>query len=585
MHRKREQGFILVTVIMVLALVAIIGATLLVKSTSEMRQSGNSELQARARGYAEAAQADMFYNFANPGLLAINTIFTPYADAFALSSNSAAITPIIPSSAFSAILMAVQTAFPNISNNGTGYTSVSNVVFRSLRSDPGSFNLNGQAYYLDYSITGNGALGDNKRQVITEGTLRINLGRSSLNQFILLANDGGSGPNGTSGFFDTSSVYDGPVHVNQNLALSGSPTFRAGLTVSGPSIFMNDAVGCNGFTFVQVTGQQASPGGCTTPNTYGQGVQYGTPIINLPTNATSQARAALGQDSTDLTPLSISNTCVSLGLSASCVSVPKGVYVPRNGGTVAGGIYIQGNADVTLSTLGALQVYTITDETGTTTTITVDYVAKTTTYVSSPGLPTVLTGVPNGQLFVSGNITSLKGPPRTGALPSPAPTTSIPAVVPPAIASQSKLNIASGGSVNVTGDVTYTDDPRTTPTAQNVLGIISGSDSVVVGDAAPNDLYITGAVLAGASGRGLGVQSPGRSPARGAIHLLGSLAEDTDQLRGQVDNNGVPTAGYADDFKFDQRFFNGAVAPPFFPATTKFAVQTGWPIQRTWNEQ
>ena len=46
MHRKREQGFILVTVIMVLALVAIIGATLLVKSTSEMRQSGNSELQA-----------------------------------------------------------------------------------------------------------------------------------------------------------------------------------------------------------------------------------------------------------------------------------------------------------------------------------------------------------------------------------------------------------------------------------------------------------------------------------------------------------------------------------------------------------
>ena len=585
MQRKREQGFILITVIMVLALVAIIGATLLVKSTSEMRQSGNSELQARARGYAEAAQADMFYHFANPGLLAINTIFTPYVDAFALSNNSAATTPIIPSSAFSAVLTAVQTAFPNISNNGTGYTSVSNVVFRSLRSDPGSFSSNGQAYYLDYSITGNGALGDNKRQVITEGTLRINMGRSSLNQFTLLANDGGSGPNGTSGFFDTSSVYDGPVHVNQNLALSGSPTFKAGLTVSGPSIYMNDAVGCNGFNFVQVTGQQASPGGCTTPNTYGQGLQYSTPVINLPTNARSQARAALGQDSTNLTPLNTSDTCVSLGLSSSCPSVPSGVYVPSSGGNVAGGIYVQGNADVTLSTLGASQVYTITDETGRTTTITVDYVAKTTTYRPSSGRRTVLNGVPNGQLFVSGNVTSLTGPPRTGPLPSPAPTTSTPAVVPPAIASQSKLNIASGGSVNLTGDVTYTDDPRTIPTAQNVLGIISGSDSVVVGDAAPSDLYITGAVLAGSSGRGLGVQTPGRAPARGAIHLLGSLAEDTDQLRGQVDNNGVPTAGYADDFKFDQRFFNGAVAPPFFPATTKFAVQTGWPIQRTWNEQ
>jgi hypothetical protein len=348
---------------------------------------------------------------------------------------------------------------------------------------------------------------------------------------------------------------------------------------------MNDAKKCSGFAFVKVTGQQASPGGCTTPNTNGQGLQYNTPKIDLPKNAFSQARAALGQNITDLTSPDNNSICVSLGLVSPCGSVPKGVYIPSKTGTVSGGIYVQGDADVTLSTVGPVQIYTVKDENGKTTTISVDYAAKTTTYVSLPGLPVVLAGVPNGQLFATGNITSLKGPARTGALPSPAPTTSIPSVIPPAIASQTKLNIASGGSVTLTGDVTYTDDPRTTSGAQNVLGIISGNDNVTVGDTAPANLYVTGAVLAGSNGKGLGVKSPGQTPARGAIHLYGSLAEDTDQLRGQVDGNGNATAGYADDFKFDQRFVNGAVSPPFFPATTVFAVQTGWPIQRTWNEQ
>ncbi|GMA15364.1 DUF4900 domain-containing protein (plasmid) [Deinococcus metallilatus] len=588
MQRNKQDGFILVTVLMVMVLIALVGSTLLIKSTSELKQSGNSEGQARARGYAEAAQADMFYTLANPGLGYINDAFTPYVNAFARSNSKAEETAIVPASAYPAVLAAIQAAFPALASPSTltaaSYTSTIN--FRSLRADEGSFNRNGQTYYLDYSITGVATANGNKRNVVTEGTMRINLGRQSLNQFILLADDGGSGSNGTSGFFDTSSTYDGPVHVNKNWALSGSPTFLAGATTASSYVWMNNARGCRGFNFIRVTGQQASPNGCTAPNTNNKGLRYNADEIDLPKNAFSQARAALGMDATNLDEPNNGQTCQALrDYLSNCSSIPNGTYVPSNSGRVTGGIYVQGDASVTLSTSGALQIYTIKDQNNRTTTITVNYAANTTTYVTGTSLPRVLTGVPNGQLYVSGNITALSGPARTGNLPNPAPTDKVPSMVQPALAPKTQLNVAAGGQVTLTGDVTYTDDPRQVATAENVLGIISGTGHVMVGDAAPKDIYVSGAILAGADGKGLGVQSPNQVPAKGAIHLLGSLAESTDQLRGTVNNDGQSIAGYADDFHFDQRFFNGAVAPPFFPATTKFGVQTGWPIQRTWNEK
>ncbi|OLV16864.1 DUF4900 domain-containing protein [Deinococcus marmoris] len=586
MHSQKNQGFILITVLMVMALIAVIGTTLLIKSTSELKQSSNSEGQARARGYAEAAQADMFYDLANPGLISINDAFTPYVNLFSQSNANPSVTPIVPASAYQSVLASIRGAFPPLNSPGslTAGTYTSTINFRSLRADEGSFNRNGQTYYLDYSINGAANTFGNRRNVVTEGTMRINLGRQSLNQFILLADDGGSGSNGSSGFFDTSSTYDGPVHVNKNWALSGNPTFLAGATTSSSFIWMNDAKKCAGFTFVKVSGQQASPGGCTTPNTNGKGLQYNKDPIDLPKNAFSQARASLGLDEKDLSAPSKAETCQGLGLTTCPNTLSKGTYLPANGNIVSGGIYVEGNASVTLSTSGPLQLYTIKDQNNKITVITVDYQANTTTYLNPSGVTKVLTGIPNGQLYVSGMITALSGPPRTGLLPGTLEPGKVPAVIPPAIAAKTQLNVAASGQISLTGDLTYKDDPRQVANAQNVLGIISGTDHVTVGDAAPDDIYVSGAVLAGANGRGLKVQTPNGGRPRGAIHLLGSLAESEDQIRGQVTQSGTPSAGYADDFRFDQRFFNGAVAPPFFPATTKFGVQTGWPIQRTWNE-
>lgn len=582
---SRQHGFILITVLLTLVLIATIGTTLLLKSTSELQQVGNSQALAQARASAEAGQADMFFAVANPGVAVITRVIKPYSDAFASSNGNAATTSIIPNSAYSTVLANIKAQMPDLVGTANGINSLSSITFRTMRTDTGGYVRTGtsqvQPYFIDYSITAQGTQGVNKRTVTTEGTIKILLGRLPLNQYILLANDGGGGTDGRSGWLDSTSSYDGPVHVNRNLSLSGTPTFSAGLSLASDSVFMNTS--CTSFTFVTVRGQQSS--GCTVPNTGGNGIQYSVPTVALPTNAASQNRAALGLDSTDLTQPSPAEICTALTL-VPCTSVPNATYVPIRNGRPSGGIYLQGNGQVTLSTLAGRQIYRLTDASNRVTTVTTDYVANTTTVVTPSGASTTYPGLLNGQVYVTGDLTSLSGPARTGALPIPLPASSVvPSVIPPALAPLSQLNIAAGGAVNVTGDVTYSDDPRTVNNAQNVLGIISGTKNVNIGTTAPRDVYLQAAILTGAAGTGLGVVNPNSGGVRGSIHLLGSLAEDTDQIRGYTNNSGTPVSGYSDDLHFDQRFTNGAVAPPYFPATTRFAVQTSFPIQRSWTER
>ena len=581
-------GFILPVALFTMVILLLLGTTMLVKSTSEMNQAGNSQYASQARGQAEAAQADMFTQMANPGPGIVNATLLPYLLSFQSSGANSKTTPIIPSSSVGSILASLQSSFPTISNTQTTppSTTQASIVFRSLRPDVATFAGGlGQVYYLDYSIVGRGTSGQNVRTVTTEGTMRINLGRAPLNIYSLLADDGGSG--GTTfngGFFDSSASFNGPVHFNRNLALTGSPQFLKGLTVSESTVFMNNATNCSNYAFTRIGGSTSSPSGCTSVNTGGAGITYSTPVIPLPTNARSQGRASLGLNPLDTSAISGSEACASLSLGSGCNSVPNGTYLPRSGTQMTGGIYVQGDANVTLSIVAGNQVYTIQDGSGTST-ITVNTVTNTTTLVKN-NIPTVLTGVPNGQLYVSGNITGLGGPARTaGSLPTPLPTSTVPAIIPPAIASATALNVAAGGQVKISGDLTYQDNPIANPNAKNILGVISGTGNINIASTAPSDIYIQGALLTGTAGTGLGVDNYNTIGNKGGIHLLGSLAESTDQIRALANGSGGVATGYADDFNFDQRFASGAVSPPFFPATTVFSVTAGWPIQRTWAEQ
>lgn len=590
----QTHGFALVSALAVMTLVLLITFTLVTTSTSELFQTNSSQGLVRARALAEASVAQATATLVNDGVTQVNTVLKPYVDTFASSGQDAASADIVPVSAYPTVVTQLNSTVKSnasVTAPDNGGSAQGSVVFRNFRLDKASRNKEGQTYYVDYELNGTGTSGKHRRNVETTGTLRLVLGRQYLNQYVLLADDGGftqgncwmSGGrqfcNG-GGFFGTGNTFDGPVHFNKNVAFRGNPRFNYGVTVASPTNFMYDCVA----RAYQVTASQTT--GCTTPDYGGYGKQHVSDTVPLPTNAFSQGRAALGLNAGQTGALTNSEICQAIGQNQNCTPA-SGVYVPRSGSAVKGGIFIQGDAqDVQLSVNGQNQVYTVTGANNVVTRIEVNYGSNTTT-VTTGNQVTNLTGVPNGQLYANGSIRSLRGPARTGAVPSPSPALP-PTQVPPALAAESKLNIASSGDVRIQGDLTYTEDPRTVPDAKNVLGIISGSGNVLVGTGAPNDVYIMGSILAGGSGKGLlveGIDNPAVVyGARGKLNLLGSLAENTDPLRA-ITSGTQTVKGYDDSFAYDKRFLNGGAVPPYFPATTKFTATTFWPKQNTWDEK
>ncbi|UQN09992.1 DUF4900 domain-containing protein [Deinococcus sp. QL22] len=571
-----QQGYILVTALVFMAILMLLGTLMITGSVSGIQQAGGFSGLVRTRAAAEAGQASSAFDLRESIITDLNTILKPYADSFAASKFDAKVTPIVADFQYKSVEISLN-SLPTVVKSGSleGVTYTSKVVFANFRADQ-EYTAIGQTYYVDYKVESIGKQNKFTRRTATNGTLAIQMGRKYLNQFLLLADDGGSEERN---YFTTDMNYDGPVHVNKNWMFTGQPRFSLGATTAAREVKMTD---CKGKSFL-VSTQSLPP--CTTPDWGNRSLQYGQSSIELPTNSASQKAISLGPNFKG-TVSTIKDVCDALGVKDNdCKSaVPTGVYLPP-----AGGLYIQGNAEIIMSKTAAEQVYTVKQGT-TVTTITVNYVTKRTKIVSGT-TTTERDGVPNGQLYVEGEITSLKGPERTGALPSSLPATAVPSQVVPALHPLSQLNIAATSNIVLTGDLTYTDDPRQVVGAKNVLGLIAGTGSVLIGNDArnaPSDIYIHAAILAGAANKGFGVMDVRRAPAQGSIHLLGSVAASKEPPRGvfSFQSDGLPKliGGYGDDFSFDQRFLNGGTVPPNFPATSRFEAKTALPTQTDWTE-
>lgn len=588
-----QQGFAIVLVLCLMAVMMMILTMVLVTSTSNLTQADGYSKLSQVRAVADAGQASANYAMTEQALPLINVMLTGYVTAFARSGSSAKTAPIIPISAYPTVLtnlnaMTVVDPSGSVGSGTDAATFSTDTTFSNFRADQASFTNSGQTYYVDYKLSSTGNKGQFKRTINAAGTLRIRLGRQYLNQFLMLADDGGSQQ---GNFFATGMDYNGPVHINKNWQFFGQPTFSLGATTASSTVGMYT---CTAGDFVQVSTQSTD---CAQPNWNGSGLTYNAPTVNLPPNAFSQQNAALGLDPANTVVPTNTALCLQVNVTLPCPPV-NGVYLPATGG-----IYVKGNASIVMSvTAGNAQVYDITVDDNTTR-IVVDYVAgttvKTTNVAVNPSTlamtptsisaTTTRSGAPNGQLYVDGAIVGLKGPPRTGSLPNPVPTASVPTQILPAIARDTQLNVAAKTTIAVTGDVTYQDDPRSVADAKNVLGLMAGEGDIQIAASAPNDVYVHGAVIAGSTGSGFSAQNYDSRGLSGGIHLLGSMAEAVDPPRGvaYIDRTGVIQMqnGYGDDFKFDQRFLNGAVAPPFFPATSLFQAQTAWPTQSNWQEQ
>ena len=265
--------------------------------------------------------------------------------------------------------------------------------------------------------------------------------------------------------------------------------------------------------------------------------------------------------------------------AATCTPVTAPVAPVKAGpsGCISGGgIYVKGNATVTLqaSVVGGntVQIFTIVNN-GATTTITVDPVGQITTFVTG-GNTQVLTGVPSNlncnppteavMVYVDGNITSLAG----------AGTASI--------QDNSAVTVTANGDMTVTGNITYKTEPVTltqnqipgTPadtlitlpagSSQQVLGLFTanGNVNLAVGSSGQN-LEIDASIAAiGGAGTG-GLVNTGNSI--NTLNIVGGRIQST------IQNIGATTRNVF----FDRRFAAGGFAPPWFPSTTITSTPTG----------
>ncbi len=260
--------------------------------------------------------------------------------------------------------------------------------------------------------------------------------------------------------------------------------------------------------------------------------------IELPASTSIQANAAWG--------------------STSGHPTSQGVYV-----NAAGGIYVNGNASVLLECPSAhVQVVKITQG-STTTQINLDLQNNLRTLVSLSGSFTY-SGLGTGVLFVTGDITSLKG--RVAD--------SITGSTPVKSAMTIAADAAAGKKITITGDIEYhTKNNPAVATDQgvNLVAPIVGlyANRVRVGTAAGSDVRIDALIMAGTANRtdgGFGADDYDERES-GELIINGGLIQ---KVRGAVGTfrGSTQVSGFTKDYYYDERLMD--TPPPYFPTTGKY---------------
>jgi hypothetical protein len=343
-------------------------------------------------------------------------------------------------------------------------------------------------------------------------------------------------------WFKRGDVVDGPAHSNNtggtnfhiNWTNSDAAIFRGGLTAAGDGFVYRPDAPASEDDFLKIYELGSA------------GYRLNVNRVELPQNTDKQRIAAWG----------------------GRVGFPTdpGVYINSTGSGPAGGIYIVGDASVEFKSGGSgKQLVTITVD-GKTYDIDVDRNGAQTSIVEG-GNTTNLSGVPNGVIYATGNITSLKG------------TLSDSIVSGNHAVSRNAWTIATDltgeKDVKVTGDLRYDtlpdksrawDDPVNLRAA--TLGVVARDIEI---DAGAADLTIHGTMLAGGrSTNGGSFYNPRwNSDAVGTLTLLGGVIQKDRGAVGTFDGDtGEQKTGYFKNYTYDRRMATNP--PPFFPTTGNY---------------
>jgi hypothetical protein len=502
--------------------------------SGEMAMSSNVHVAKGALYAADAGIRMAEQNIANVGKKRLDSLLTIY------SGHG----PVIP---------APSTIFPQ----GNLITTASNPNFNASTAvvfTDSILSVQTQIYNYQYTISSTGQQGVRGTRIVqSTGQLRLSAGRGSFADYLLYTNIH-TMPDGSPIWFTSSGYFEGRVHTNGTYRFQGRPTFEDLVTSKGSTAWYYN----NGSPLSLNDDHNKT---LDVPNFYG-GFKRSQPQIDLPANMFSQQNAALGLDPLSTTAPDNTTIRAQLGLSGS-TAPPNGVYIPNTLLSVTGGIYVQGNLDACVMSVDGTgnQVYTLTQG-GVTTTITVDQTLNTTT-VQASGPPTIYSGKPRGILYTQGSVNSFGGPDRAG--PN----------IPPALADNTAMLLATTGDIVIQSDVTYNDYFN----GNSVLGMLSTS-SVRIGTSAPNDIQINSFLMAAGSSGSFSVDNYNMGSPRGSVHLRGGIVAQYYGAFGQFNSSGAITHGYARDFRFDDR----GIVPPYFPTTSVFVANLPKAHTQTWKE-
>jgi hypothetical protein len=387
-------------------------------------------------------------------------------------------------------------------------------------------------------------------------------------------------------FIDQSPVCNGSTLVPGTIS---GPVFTNGgwnFGTSGNYIF-TDSVGSAsptaGYQFSSACDAASTPsdkkGSQTIAPTFQGGFNMAQPKVPLPPNDYNQEQAVLDGKGITNNPVSKSDLHNAVrdinGNSYPSSGASSGVFLPYNmvNGTptfTGGGIYIEGNANVVLSTgTGTQQIFTITQGTpAVTTVVKVDPTANVTTITTGgttlpiSGVPKMIDPVTNAaspatMVYDNGSITSLSGPGQ-GL---------------PAIQDGSQVTVTAASNVAITGDILYKTEPVTQTQNQlpgqpadtlipgadkgQALGIFTANGDIQLNNKQSNGNLEIDASLATISATGTG----GLTNVGNAINTLTIVGG---RIQNQIKNINTTTRNVF----FDRRFAQNGFAPPWFPSTT-----------------
>lgn len=415
----------------------------------------------------------------------------------------------------------------------------------SEKTDPIVVTADSWDFPYNYRIVSTGTSVGTNKDVVLSGDFTVRVQRDNFAKYALFTNQQ-TLPNGTNVWFTDKTNFAGPLHTNgrYNIALNPSGIFDGRVDqVEQLARFYN------GGSPVLL---DAAFNGVLDVPTFNSG-------FNRNASAISLSSASQQQDLVD-------QARGSASISGN------GIYISNNGTSLTGGIYVEGNSNVTLSIDGSNNaVYNIVQG-GSQKIITVNRSTNQTTVEHVSVGTTVYGGVPDGVdgvgtvIYVNGNINNLSG--------------TVQGDTPVTISSNNDIVISNhlqyqnyNPAVGTPGQAGYV-APSVPSNAGNLLGLVSWNGNVRIGTSAPNDVNVHGTILAKAGIFQVDNYNDSGVGGRGVATLLGGVISDFYGAFGQFNGaTGTQTAGYGRNFVYDERMAVGN-APPYFPSLNTFIAFT-----------